>query len=238
MHTLSIQFLNKNTSPQSLELNSSCTSLIGKNASGKTTFLKKLALPFSNDIKLKFDDINLSDASILKRARTLSWLSHCERTNFNFKVIDFILLGRYPVHKGFIKKTDIDVADSYLEKLDILELKDRNILSLSKGEYQKINIVRTLISPAPLVILDEPFSNLDISSIVILVNILKSEATDNDRMILSSFHDINIAQAFSTDSFLCINHGKIKFYTSLDTSILKDTYGVDLRYIEGFYSIF
>ncbi len=238
MHSLLIQFLNKNDIYQDIVLNSSTTSVIGKNASGKTTFLKKIALPFSKDIKLKFDDTDLSDVSISQRARILSWLPHCERSSFNFKVMDFILLGRYTIHNGFIKKNDIDIACSYLEKLDILNLKDRDILSLSKGEYQKINIARTLISQTPLLILDEPFSNLDISSIINLVSILKSEAQDKDRMILSSFHDVNIANAFSTDSFISLTKGKINFHTSISSSLLENIYDIKLREIEGFYSIF
>ncbi len=237
MHSLSIKFLNKNDIYQDIVLNSSTTSVIGKNASGKTTFLKKLALP-SKDIKLIFDNTDLNALSLSKRSLLLSWLPHCEKPSFNFKVMDFILLGRYPIHKGIPTLKDYQIAEIYLEHLGVKELKDRDILSLSKGEYQKINIVRVLICQTSLVILDEPFSNLDISSIATLVNLLKSEAQDKDRMIISSFHDVNIANVFSTDSFISLTKGKINFHTSISSSILESIYDIKLREIEGFYSIF
>ena len=238
MHTLNLHIINKNSTLQDLTFSSSCISLIGKNASGKTTFLKKLALPTLHDIRLTFDGTDLSKLSISQRASIISWLPHCERISFNYKVMDFVLLGRYPVSKGISTKEDLSIASNYLEKLGVLDLSNRDVLSLSKGEYQKINIVRVLISQTPLMILDEPFSNLDISSIVSLVDILKSEAHENDSMIIASFHDVNIAQAFSKDSFLCINQEELRFYTELNPDILKETYGVNLRYVEGFYSIF
>ena len=222
---------------QSININSSLTSVIGKNASGKTSFLKRLVFPHRND-KVIFDEINLADCSIKQRSLIISWMPHTEFASFNYKVKDFVLLGRYPHSRGIISKKDLKIVEEYLEKLSILDLSSRDIQSISKGEYQKVCIARTLVSCTPLLILDEPFSNLDISSIKSTLDLLQQESKVLDRMIISSFHDINVAVAFSKNSFISLKDLRPSFFNEIDTSILEKIYDVKSKMYNGFFSLF
>ena len=82
----------------------------------------------------------------------------------------------------------------------------RDISELSDGERQKVMIARALAQQTPVMILDEPTAFLDYGSKVETLRLLQQMAHDNDKVILVSTHDLDIAARYA-DRLVTIDHG-------------------------------
>jgi ABC-2 type transport system ATP-binding protein len=82
------------------------------------------------------------------------------------------------------------------------------IRDLSKGNQKKVGIVGTLLSNTPLVILDEPFANLDPTTQIRLKKLLKKEASASGKTFLISSHDLQHITDVC-DRIVVLNKGKI-----------------------------
>ena len=121
--------------------------IIGPNGSGKSTLLKciyRILKPSEGVIKL--DGIDMKNISIKESSKKLSVLSQHNNYNFDFTVKEIVLMGRAP-YKKFMErdnKEDYDIVNDALEKVDMLEFKDRSFQSLSGGEQQRVILARAL----------------------------------------------------------------------------------------------
>ena len=137
--------------------------IIGPNGSGKSTFLKCLyrnLKPTSGVIKL--DDIDLSNITVKESAKKIAVVAQHNYYNFDFSVLDIVLMGRSP-HKKIMErdsKDDYEIVENVLRKVDMIEYKDRNFSSLSGGEQQRIILARALAQDTECLILDEPTRNV------------------------------------------------------------------------------
>ncbi|MFR1708732.1 MAG: ABC transporter ATP-binding protein [Clostridium sp.] len=209
--------------------------IIGPNGSGKSTLLKciyRTLKPSSGIIKL--DDISLSKLSIKESSKKLAVLSQHNNYNFDFSVKDILLMGRSP-HKKFLDrdtKKDYDIIYDSLNKVGMLKFIDRNFLTLSGGEQQRIILARALAQQTDCLILDEPTNHLDIKYQLQLMGIVKSLNVE----IIAAIHDLNIA-AMYCDKLYVLKEGTIVAYGSpkdiLTSELIKDVYGVDSIVIEN-----
>ena len=209
--------------------------ILGPNGCGKSTLLKSIARIINcRGITL----INGSDISAIPRkelAKKIALLSQNAQVYFPFTVYETVSMGRYAYSLGFLKNLSIkdkDIIEDILKKLDIYDIKDYLIDELSGGTLQRVFLARTLAQTPDLILLDEPANHLDLKHQIELLNFLRTWVKENNKMLISVFHDLNLARQFG-DTAIVMNNGKIAANSNIDevlnSNVLSDVYGIDIR---------
>lgn len=208
--------------------------LLGPNGVGKTTLFKTILgfiKPLAGLITIGGTDI--SRFSPKDFAQLVAYVPQLHHSPFPYTVRDVVLFGR-TVHLGLFAspgKKDRNIADSFLELLDIAHLAERPFSELSGGERQMVIIARALTQEARFIILDEPTSNLDYGNQVRIIRKI-GELRKQSVGILMSTHTPD--HAFMIGSkVVVVDHGTLyrcgKPETTLTPETLKQIYGVDVQ---------
>lgn len=146
-------------------------------------------------------------------SRAISLVSQDYAIDFPFSVQDVVLMGRHPYIDRFSRPsaTDVDLAESAMDRTGVYHLKDRKITELSGGEKQRCVFARALCQDSPVLLLDEAFSNMDISHTIQLIEILRKEVNGRQKTVIAVLHDLNLAAAWS-DSILFLTNGRVNCY--------------------------
>ena len=168
--------------------------VIGLNGSGKSSLLKAMAGLISYRGSIQLHSRELSDYSARERARQVALLSQQLQLPFRTRVIDFVLMGRFPYLNwlGNYSKTDHQLAEQAMESMQIRSFRDRYMDELSGGEFQRVNLARALCQDSPVLLLDEPAQSLDPRSKASLYAMLQ-ELTANHLLICAT-HDLDYIQ--------------------------------------------
>ena len=205
--------------------------IIGPNGSGKTTLLKCLCniLDFQGSVFI--NNKNIKDIEVYK---SVSFLSQSSEIYFDYNVFDTVMLGRYANFKDKLlsipSKEDKEFVFECLEKLNIINLKDKLINRLSGGELQKVFLARAFAQNPKIILMDEPTNHLDLNSQIELIYNLKEWVNKDFRCIIAVMHDINNALNFA-DKILVLKDGNSKFfgYTSdFDLQLFNDIYAINV----------
>lgn len=181
----------------------SVTCLLGPNGAGKSTLLRTLSgmqQPLEGSVMLRGKSI----ASLSARdvAETMS-VVYTERTGAGALTVgETVALGRQPF-TGFFGRLSADdrkIVARSLEDVGMSDFTHRYLGTLSDGERQKVMIARALAQQTPLMLLDEPTSFLDVASRLEVMQLLSRLASEQEKAILLSTHDI--ADALSVASHL------------------------------------
>lgn len=174
--------------------------LIGRNGSGKSTLLKALCginQYYKGVILINGDKIQ--DYSSLKLAKTVSFVNSQRPRISNMKCVDVVALGRTP-YTGWsakLSKKDYEIVYDSLTKVGMESFAERNLESLSDGECQKIMIARAIAQDTKIILLDEPTSFLDLPTRFEVVTLLKDLAVKQNKTIIFSTHELDIALKLS-----------------------------------------
>lgn len=159
--------------------------LVGKNGSGKSTLLKTI----SGLVKKDSGDINLK----ISRA-DVSYLAQNNMNDINFPATakEIILTGvqRHGI-KPFYTKEDEKALVKIVRDLKIEDLLNKKIGDLSGGQRQRVLLARTLIGNPKVLLLDEPCSGLDVSTIKNFYKILDELYEKSDITIIMATHDLD-----------------------------------------------
>lgn len=141
--------------------------VIGPNGAGKTTLLEAIngLLESEGEIEVFGKDVRTHGTEIRKNIGYVPQeFSYDSLTPF--LVEDVVLMGRYGKIGLFAapSKRDRRIMEETLEFIGISELRSRPIGKLSGGQLQKVMIARALTQTPKILLLDEPFSNLDLDS--------------------------------------------------------------------------
>ena len=205
--------------------------IVGPNGSGKTTLLRLLTgylKPESGTIKLK--DKAIAKHSRRSKARDIAMVSQSYQVNTHFTVQGLVELGREPYRGwlGQLGKKDHEIVTQALIDMDILDLAQRKLKTLSGGELQRAFIAKALVQDTPIIILDEPVNHLDIHHQVAILQRLKKMQREG-KTIITVLHDLNFALRFSTE-LLVLNRGLValgKPHETLTSEILKTVFHTD-----------
>lgn len=179
--------------------------LLGRNGSGKSTLLKTL----TRRLKPKRGEVDLNgwsleSLSIRQMAREVSLVVTDNGRDTFLTVRETVELGRHPYTDflGSLKSEDKRIVEESMVATGCEKLAERRIDTLSDGERQKVSIARALAQDTPIMLLDEPFSFIDVASRLELLALLKRISREQQKSILFSTHDV--AQAFRySDRLLC-----------------------------------
>lgn len=181
--------------------------LLGPNGSGKSTLIKTICgilPPKSGDIFC--GGVPMRDLSSKERAKKLGVVLTNRVSPGYFTVSELVGLGRYPHTSwtGTFSQKDMKAVEEALFLVGAGNLKDRLGAELSDGERQKVMIARALAQEPEILVLDEPTAFLDIPRRLEIFRLLKRLAHDNNKAVLLSTHDLDLALS-SADRILVID---------------------------------
>ena len=146
--------------------------VVGNNGSGKTTLLKIVAGIMNPDT----GEMNL------KENIKLDFLGHENMLYHNFSILENI--DFFSNISGF--RITSELQDEIEKALGLQNILGKKISDLSYGQRKKASMLRSLISDPDLLVLDEPFSNLDSDSTDSFISILKTLKEAGKSIIISS----------------------------------------------------
>ncbi len=172
------------------------TCLLGPNGAGKSTLLRTLTAflpPVGGQIFI--EGTPLADLSEAEIAKTIGVVLTDRLHVSNMTVEDLVGLGRSPYTGFWGRKSanDIRIVDEAIRLVGIDGLRSRMIHTLSDGERQKVMIAKTLAQETRIIFLDEPTAFLDYPSKVEIMQLLRTLASERNKTIFLSTHDMELA---------------------------------------------
>ncbi|RRD38219.1 ABC transporter ATP-binding protein [Fusobacterium nucleatum] len=187
------------------------TGIIGPNGCGKSTLAKNIIKYINGKFEsFKIMDTDIRELTHKKIAQLISYIPQKSIIIPNISVFDYVLLGRFPLLKNSwdnYSEQDYEIVEKNINLLNIRELKDRNIETLSGGELQKALLARALAQEAKILLLDEPTSALDLNNAVEFMKILKNISMKKEISVIIIIHDLNLASLFC-DSLIILKDGR------------------------------
>ncbi|MEH2921640.1 metal ABC transporter ATP-binding protein [Samsonia erythrinae] len=167
----------------------SLTAIIGANGSGKSTLLKTLA----NLLPPLSGSFHLGGG----RANTIGYLPQLSEFDrqFPISVRDLVLMGSLP-HRGLLRGINASwrhKASNALDAVSMRDFADCHIGILSGGQLQRVLFARLLLTQAPLILLDEPFTGVDSQTTQSLMQIIERLHADG-RTILAVLHNLELVR--------------------------------------------
>ncbi len=213
------------------------TSIIGPNGCGKSTLLKTLAriLPTEKG-EVLLNGQALPTYSSKEIAQELAILSQTPENNVDLTVFDLVSFGRYPYQSGWksITKEDQKYIQWALELTGLTELARESVAILSGGQRQRVWIAMALVQNTDILILDEPTTYLDPAHQLEILNVLKRINQEQNKTIVMTIHDINLASRFS-DRIIAMKTGSIiKDGTPTEVitaDLLADVFAIDAEIV-------
>lgn len=210
--------------------------LIGPNGSGKSSALHALAgLTRLASGSVTINDRPLQSWSRRALARRLSLLPQAPLAPETMTVRQLVRQGRFP-HLGLFQPFaphDAEVVAWALEHTGLADLAERDLRALSGGERQRAWIAAALAQEAPILLLDEPTSFLDIGHQVEVLELLCRLARERKVAVVLSIHDINHALAIA-DRILLLDKGRLRFEGRAGqlaaSALIEDVFSVDGRF--------
>ena len=209
--------------------------IVGPNGCGKSTLLKAIAnlLSFKGQILL-----DGKDTKLLKRkelATKVSLMTQSSNILFPYSICETVALGRYAHLNGVfsrLSKNDDEIINKSLDKVGILDIKDKLISELSGGQLQRVFLARAFAQDPDVIILDEPTNHLDLRYQIEILDYLKLWAKENNKIVVAVLHDLNLVQNFGDKVLMLkegtlINNGETK--EVLNGKDLEKVYGIDIK---------
>ena len=170
--------------------------LLGPNGAGKSTLMRTISgiqPPLAGSVVL--DGVDIRALSPNQRAARLSVVLTERATAGLLTGHAMVSLGRFPHTGWFGSLTDEDreVVRKAIELAGAEAFSDRFVAELSDGERQRVMVARALAQEPRLMILDEITAFLDLPRRIEIVRLLGRLASDTERSVLISTHDLDLA---------------------------------------------
>lgn len=212
--------------------------VVGPNGSGKTTLLKLVTGVLSPDTgAVLVDAVDMADLGSRERARQIAIVPQDPQLPMGFSVVDLVLMGRNP-HLGLLQwegERDLQVATAAMEQTNVAHLAGRTLSKLSGGERQRVVVATALAQQAPVLLLDEPTSNLDLAHQTGVMELVRRVQSERDGAVMVAMHDLTLAAMFC-DHIVMLSGGR-SFAAGpprdvLTASNIREVYGAEVAILE------
>ncbi len=167
-----------------------CVGLVGNNGAGKTTFIRQLL-----DLDVPTDGVvKIGGAPV---ATTSGWRADTASFLDRSFLLDFLTPFEFWQYVGSLYGRTAEEVEAFLPffqgflDASVAQRKAPYIRDLSLGNQKKVGIVAALLAAPRLLVLDEPFANLDPGSQLRLRNLLQQQSRDLGNTLLVSSHDLH-----------------------------------------------
>lgn len=209
------------------------TALVGINGAGKSTLFKAIMgfLPVAKgDISLLGQPVKTA-----LRKNLVAYVPQSEEVDWAFPVLveDVVMMGRYG-HMGFLRQPsaiDRKAVDDALARVNMSDFRHRQIGELSGGQRKRVFLARALAQNGQVILLDEPFTGVDVKTEDQIVALLR-ELRDEGRVMLVSTHNLGSVPEFCDRTVLVkgtvLNYGPTE--TTFTRANLERAFGGVLRH--------
>ena len=197
--------------------------VVGKNGVGKTTLL--------NNILEKLN--KTSQITLIGENPTLGYVPQFRQIDeeLPLSAADFVSL---PIQKGLLpwlsKKEKSSIKEA-LELTNSLKLQNKSIGTLSGGEKQRVFLAQALVNRPNLLLLDEFTSNLDKTSEIECMTLVKEITKKENIITLCITHELSLIDDKYVDKILCLEEGCFKFISIEDYNIEKNNLKLCKHYV-------
>ena len=176
---------------------STITALVGVNGAGKSTLFKAI-MGFVPAAKGEILVLGMP-AKVALKQNIVAYVPQAEEVDWTFPVLveDVVMMGRYG-HMGFLRRpsqADHDAVETALDRVNMLEFRDRQIGELSGGQRKRVFLARALAQEGQVILLDEPFTGVDVQTEDAIITLLR-EMRDEGRVMLVSTHNLGSVPEF------------------------------------------
>ena len=215
-----------------------CWAIVGPNGAGKTSLLHTLAgvaSPASGSVV--YGDRDVRSLSSRERARQRSLLPQDSHDAFPATVLETTLIGRHPHLSRFAWESgaDLELARSALALFGVAALEDRDIRTLSGGERRRVALATLLVQDAPIALLDEPSSHLDVGQQAAALDVFVQSTQSRGRALVMVLHDLHLATRFC-DRAIAVGGGRARAGRAQDlltVPVLSELFGRPLAELAG-----
>jgi len=186
-------------------------SIVGPNGAGKTTLVRVLAGALApREGRVLVDDDDLRGLRTRERARRIALVPQTPMIPVGFSALDYVLLGRTPHMPFFGSESSDDVARAHgmLDRLGVGALAGRSVESCSGGERQRVFLARALAQEAPILLLDEPTTALDIGHQQEVLDLVDGLRAEQGIAVVSTMHDLTLAGLYA-DELVLLGGGRV-----------------------------
>jgi iron complex transport system ATP-binding protein len=185
-------------------------SLLGPNGAGKSTLLRFVCGLVRGTGTLEIGGRSAASMSRRDRARLVALVPQAPTVPAGITVADYVLLGRTPHLSplGVEGPGDLTAVHAALARLDLLGFADRVLSTLSGGERQRVFIARALAQGAPVLLLDEPTTALDVGHQQQVLNLVDQLRHEQGLTVLSTMHDLTLAGQYA-DRLVLLDAGRV-----------------------------
>ena len=186
--------------------------MLGPNGAGKSTFLHTaVGLREPQGGAMRLAGRALGDWPAAEAARQRGFLPQTFHDAFSASVLESVMLGRHPYLSRWQweGEDEREIAVAALRAVDLTGFERRDVLTLSGGERQRVALAALLAQDAPLLLLDEPVSHLDLHHQVMVLEHLGELARTRGKGVLFTVHDLNLAARFASHALLLTPQGTV-----------------------------
>lgn len=198
--------------------------ILGPNGCGKSTLIKAIAGLIPSTGQILVDKVELGKLNRHEIASKIAVMSQISSVYFSYSIYETVLLGRYVHMTGLLKKpTEYDHAcvERCLRAVELYDIRDKQINTLSGGQLQRVFLARTLAQEPNIILLDEPTNHLDLRYQTELIDYLNEWSKTGKHSVVGVLHDINLALSLG-DKFLLLEEGRIASYGNAKAAVTSE----------------